>query len=359
MEQLQAQLSELEAKKAHLFEQDSVDQLEVSRLNERIKTLKSQLSSIESEQQVEEKVAEAQAQVSQSLESITFGSQTVSLKELTVNEPARQIVYAWISQHVSEQAAQHAKEAAALKASYEAQLQGEKDTKAELNYQIAQLQQRANDLTNALNQTEAERDNAKAEIADRDSKLKNAAAEIDRLNSQVEDLRTEIAVGARGAVSVVGTNLNADLGELMRQFNDAKPAIYNLHWKDDHRKNRYIANLAETGEEIEFSYLEKGKYREVTAEEAERFRAEHAANQGETSNEPDRTDDIQDTPLDVIDLPQVPSFPGEPEISHAYPANSGDTPVSEVVEEARSIHERLASLEARVNRLENGNSEAA
>lgn len=114
------------------------------------------------------------------------------------------------------------------------------------------------------------------------NQLEEAKAEIARLNSHVDDLRQQLAVGAANAVKVI------DAGEALTAYKDvkkreeeAKPAIYDVEWADD-KRSTYTAKLAATDEVITFNYLEKGKYREVSAEEAPQFRI---------SEEPQRVDE--------------------------------------------------------------------
>jgi len=335
---LKQQLAELEAQKAHLFEQHPPDQEQISKLNEQINELQAQIDFMQSQQQVETAVQTAQEQVTQSFDAITVGEQTLTLGALAANEVARQILYTYFTQYVTSMTEASAKEIAAIKASYESQLKSRNEAEGNLNLQIAQLQQRNNDLTNTLNTTEAE-------LADRESKLKNAADEIDRLNSQVNDLRTEIAVGARSAVSVVDTNLSADLGKMMQDYKNSLPAITNVTPLDN-KKSRYSAILATTGDPIEFGYLELGKYREVSATEAEqeaaRFRDEQAAGQVAASSEPVQADHIPDPTLDVISPPPV-SFP---EVPATQPTLEGQSTNGEVAQE--TVEQRIAALELAV-----------
>ncbi|WP_028547226.1 hypothetical protein [Paenibacillus taiwanensis] len=114
------------------------------------------------------------------------------------------------------------------------------------------------------------------ELEETGNKRDAAAAEIERLKSQIDDLRNEKAVDAKEAVKVIDTNLNTNLSEYMKRWKDNRPAIINKRPLDNLR-SRYGAELVETGEYIEFSFMGEGKYREVTAEEAERFRAEAEA----------------------------------------------------------------------------------
>lgn len=129
----------------------------------------------------------------------------------------------------------------------------------------AKLVTEIRDLRTELQDTETKRDAAVVQ-------LDEYKAEVTRLNSHIDDLRKQIAVGAANAVKVidVGDSLTA-WKEQKKREEDAKPAIYDVEWADN-KRSTYVAKLAATDETITFNYLEKGKYREVSAEEAPQFR---------------------------------------------------------------------------------------
>ncbi|MNH83829.1 hypothetical protein D3C73_362340 [compost metagenome] len=186
----------------------------------------------------------------------------------------------------------------------------------------------------------------KADLADAESKrdaavtrYETAEEEVKRLNSQVDDLRKEIAVGAANAPKVIDVGTAYDNYIKEKQKNEAnKPAIYDVEAMDM-RGSRYKAKLASTDEAIEFSYLEKNKYREVTAQEAESFRREYEAQR-----------DSEDT-----------AQPGNDVEAQVTPTQ-GDQPVNGVDEinvpvevAGKTLEERVAALEAVVfAKTENG-----
>lgn len=138
----------------------------------------------------------------------------------------------------------------------------EADVSGEAN---AKLVTDIRDLRAELEDTQSKRDAAVLQ-------LDEYKAEVTRLNGHVDDLRQQIAVGAANAVKVIDTGdaMNA-YKELKKREEEAKPAIYDVEWVDD-KRSTYTAKLAATDEVITFNYLEKGKYREVSAEEAPQFR---------------------------------------------------------------------------------------
>lgn len=202
--------------------------------------------------------------------------------------------------------------------------------KEDIAISLKKVMQEKYELVSKLEDAEAKRDAAAAE-------LEEAKKEIKRLNAQVDELRKEIAVGAANAPKVI------DIGESMAEWQAAKaaaeaakPAIYDVA-PVDFKQSKFVAKLAETGEEIEFGYLEKNKYREVTAEEAEVFRAEYEAKQTTESATVDNWEGLELTP---------PVFQGE---------DDADAPVSDVVEgdldgevADQTLEERVAELERAV-----------
>lgn len=150
--------------------------------------------------------------------------------------------------------------AAETAAKVAAQAEAEKNGEAN-----AKLVTEIRDVRDELKDVESKRDAAV-------SQLEEAKAEIVRLNSHLDDLRQQIAVGAASAAKVI------DVGDAMTAYKDAKkreeeakPAIYDVEWVDNKRSMKR-AKLAATDEVITFSYFEEGKYREVSAEEAPQFR---------------------------------------------------------------------------------------
>jgi chromosome segregation ATPase len=178
----------------------------------------------------------------------------------------------------------------------------------EYEEQIAKLIAENNEMSDKLAQAKTELSNAKLEIEDittkRDaaaSELATAKTEIERLNDHLQDLRTEIAIGAKAATRVIDTNLATNLAEEMEKFKQSRPAIYDVH-QTDNKGSQFTAKLAETDEPITFTWLEKGKYREVTAQEAEQFR--RAAEESKRANEDlAQPGESVDTAGTVVELP--------------------------------------------------------
>lgn len=104
------------------------------------------------------------------------------------------------------------------------------------------------------------------------TQLEEKNAEIDRLSKENDGLRKQLSVNTVVAPKEIDTGDSyARWKEQKQREEEAKPAIYDVEWADD-KRSTYTAKLAATDEVITFNYLEKGKYREVSAEEAPQFR---------------------------------------------------------------------------------------
>jgi chromosome segregation ATPase len=214
----------------------------------------------------------------------------------------------------------------------------------EYEEQIAKLIAENNEMSDKLAQAKTELSNAKLEIEDitakRDaaaSELTSAKAEIERLNDHVQDLRTEIAIGAKAATRIVNTNLETNLAEEMEKFKQSRPAIYDVQPLDNRGAN-FKARLAETDEEITFNHLEKGKYREVTAEEADQFR--RAAEESKRANE----DLAQPGGVEKADIVELPTqFQTEEDTANGVAEGNMGGQVA-----TKTIEERLTALELKV-----------
>lgn len=211
----------------------------------------------------QENVAEtAQAEVYSKFENITFGggeeAVTFRLRDLCKDEESYQLVSGFIQRYVGDQAETHA----AIVASYMSEIESLEDQLDDLD----RVKSEADRLGALLADMTAKRDAAATELLE-------AKQEIDRLKADNESLRKQLEAKPT-------PQANVDLLELAKkkraEEEAAKQGIYNKRWKDELRKNVYLAELSATGETIEIPYLEIGKYREETAEEAARFRQAEA-----------------------------------------------------------------------------------
>lgn len=203
------------------------------------------------------------------------------------------------------------------------------------------------------------------EISDLNTRLTNASrlldeekAEVERLNSQVDDLRKEIAIGAAAAVKVEEVDVRSAHEKWLEQRQkeeESKPIIYNLRWKDDIRRDTYLAELAATDETIEIPYFTmtgdlknptnmRGRYRVVTSEEAPSFRTAATA-------EEDHASDISVG----SDLITVPAFRSDEDENTAEPGLAAE---ASTVAGSPVTREEFEELKARVAQIESVRSVA-
>ncbi len=235
----------------------------------------------------EQRVEESQAEIFNALDNLRVGD--TSIRELFFNqtaeesEAAYQLVSAVWKQETAEIVAKHLQSYQDL----EQQLSQERREKAELQSRYDQMYEEHAEQRKTLNEVRFELEETSAKRDAAVNQIDELNEEIKRLNGQIDDLRKEIAVGAANAPKVIDVkDAHAQYLEEKRKAEAAKPAIYDVE-PTDHKRSWYRAKLAETDEVIEFGYLEKGKYREVTAAEAEVFRTEYEAKRNQESAEVD------------------------------------------------------------------------
>jgi hypothetical protein len=321
---LEAQVTNFGNELATITASENFNPAQYSAIQQELDTAKSKLEAKRTEMAtIEDAGKEAQAKLTAELDAIDIGGETVNLRALVPDEASYQLLYIWLQQREITKA----QVMAAMKSSYESQIEGLEDGLSE----ISKLRQENYRLSDERADFEAKRDAAAAQIQERDEEIARLKADNDNLRKQLED-------------SAKPKETTEDAKAALERWKNSRPAITNVRWKDDSRKTAYLATLVETGEQIEFGYLEKGKYREVTDEEASRFRAEQAASE----NEPVQTSEtnaIPDSTLgDSIPLePPVIDFPTVP--VQAAP----DT--RELLLSPEEITRRLIALEARVDQI--------
>lgn len=302
----------------------------------KVARLKSDIERLTKQIEEQEQAAEQQAIMSTVDEMVINGTplrEMFDISNAEMAEMAYRIVSTAWKQSLLEEAEKGKKAANELSE----QLKNEKEAKEklqverdELNELTSKLKMDIAMLTQELADAQAKRDSAA-------SQLEEAKAEIARLNGQVDDLRKEIAVGATNAPKVI------DIGESIEAFKAAKaaaeaarPAIYDVQ-PLDFKQSKFSAKRADTGEKIEFSYLEKGKYREVTAEEAEVFRAEYEAKRNQESVSVDTGEGVELSPPPM-------QFQDEDAADRLDNEHAG----VEMARENATVEERLAALEKAV-----------
>lgn len=281
----------------------------------------------ENKQEHEQRVEESQQEIEYIMDTLTAGN--LSMRELTMNEEAYQILRQVVQMTIMDLDQKRLNEIARIN-DQNSVLIAAKDL---LQQQYDKLYENFSDVKAELNTTKAELDDTELKRNAAAGQLEEAKKEITRLNSHIDDLRAEIAVGAKGAVKV--TNQNGSLADLVQQFNATKPAIYDIKPLDN-RQSRFQAKMAETDELIEFGYLEKGKYREVTAEEAEVFRTEYETKRAEESIQVDAGEGLELIPTVF-----------QPEEIAEHGMDKGNSSM-EMAGQAFTLEDRVAELERAV-----------
>ncbi|ODB56951.1 hypothetical protein A7311_01090 [Paenibacillus polymyxa] len=206
-----------------------------------------------------------------------------------------------------------------------------KDQNEELQTRYDNLYDTSLEQRNQINDISQKRDAAVGQ-------LEEATAEIERLKKHNDDLQVQLAVGAKNAPKVIDvTNSLEEYKKAKQKAEEAKPAIYYIQPMDNRGAN-FSAKLAETDEVITFNYLERGKYREVTAEQADQFR--RAAEEQKRANE----DLAQPGGVEEADVVELPTqFQTEEDSTDGVAKGNASEQVA-----GKTIEERLTALEAMV-----------
>lgn len=324
-EMLLAEIAELEAKKGELQGQfaSSTNIAERQSIIDELGLIEKKLTGLRTQQSEVASVGEeAATALFNEFDNITVDDMTFTLRELCLTEGHYQLLSQWLQIREAKKAEEHA----AILTSYKSQIDALTDEVESLEF----YRKRSIELDDKLADMEARRDAAADE-------LQAAKDEAARLTADNESLRKQVEAKNNPGP----TNLNANLAELAKQLQAAKPAITNKRWEDENRKTHYLAELVETGEAIRFGYLEAGKYREVNAEEADRFRSEKLAREAAEA--------AQEMANQALVEPEVPSYKGEDAemAEHILDGKMDAEPVTR-----QEIESRFAALDARISRLE-------
>jgi chromosome segregation ATPase len=250
------------------YEKEPV-QADLTAVQEKLAAKKAQLEQLDNAGVV------AQAEIYSRFESIVFGGDQFSVRQLCVDDISYQIMTAWIQMEFGSQA----EAAAVVAASYQSQVDKLKEDLANSEAAYNELSKTNDDLLAESSKIKDELYELTLERDDLSVKRDAAAAQIEaledekkRLADDNESLRKQLATPARPSQ----TNDSTSAAELVKQYKASRPAIVNKRWKDQNSKTAYLAELVSTGETIEIPWLNIGQYREVTPEEAATFQPEAA-----------------------------------------------------------------------------------
>lgn len=302
----------------------------------------------------EERVTQVVQTFNSALDSMDFGGLT--LRQLCAGEEEYQLVSMGIKQAFEAQADKLSKQITEIEQSYAGQLRASDDRETQLQRQLNELQAK---------HTETEQQLATVTLELRDIENKRNAAvvaeeearrEVARLNSQVDDLRKEIAVGARAAIEVVDTEEEERRKKAAVEEIKKKRTIYGKEWVDPIKRDRFKAYRAATGEPIEFSWMEETKFFVIPEEEVTQFRQQYGTTAADNNSvqvpsvdqEPVQAGSgtVEVPQFPVIEAPQVPSVPVP--VVEGLPGGDVQAEATGPVtrEEFAALANRVAALEA-------------
>jgi archaellum component FlaC len=240
-----------------------------------------------------------------------------------------QLIKIEIKKYIQAQADAFSKQIADLQTEAIAQRRAAEERETELQTQNENLQKQLFQATLNLQDMTNNRDAAAKELSE-------AKQEVERLNNHIDDLRKEIAVGARAAINVIDTEeqerQKKELADKIRK----ERTIYNKEYVDPIKKSRLKAKLAISGEVIEFPWTEENKYFVIDETEVQPFRDEYGAVPAIEAETVAETDEAGVTPEQFqARSPEVPAV-WVPSVE----------PAQQVVR--RTVEERLEALEKAV-----------
>lgn len=330
---VQEQFNEVQARLAELDPNNRDNLAEISNLKVKEAELNIQL---QQEQETASKMQEASRESALAVDNMVIGDNT-SLRDLCIDEASYQFVSIAIKTMMNTQATKYINELSTQKAQYEDQLRAASDREAQLKLQNSNLQK-------ALESVTAERDTLQSQSSqitlERDKAFEvrdNAAKALDEANKKIEELQ------ASGA-TITQVDQSEQLKKAQEDFINSRIKVTNIRWADDIRKTHYAAELADNGETITFGRLEKGKYLEVSKEEAARFRTEQSnqsAVQDSTLGSSQTTDAV------VPQIATVEDFrTAEDTTEKTTDSGNTDATAGSVVQ--ATIEDRVAALEKAV-----------
>lgn len=329
MEQLQAQLADLEAQKAKLFEDGEADQVQISRMNERIKSVQAQISQLTAQQaEIEEKVhAEGVPFAISGVDFTSLDPELIELIDVIVKADRRKTF--------TEQAkldAQREEDFAAYKSQAETRIATLEKDYNELEEEYLQASNEYKDQVAETIRVIAERDEARKNRDNAASQLDEANREIARLNSEVADYQKAKVFGERGSQKIVEINPDeaASINAALEKFKSKTKSALDLALEGNRFRGKVV--------------VQDGKFEEVTSQ---------PAGGSETPQGTFQDAAAADTGIGGISASEStitpPPFPGQGEVQNVDAAVGGESADAEVETITRAEFEEL---KARVANLE-------
>lgn len=307
-------------------------QSEIARLEQKYQELQAQINQAQ--------VDTASDAIAPSTEEIKVGDSTFSIDDLATGPDEAMIIRQFLRQlriTAGEQESAHIATVQTLNA----KIAGLEDKNTDLEDRNGALELRARDA-------ESKRDAAVA-------KAEELQRETDRLNSLVDDLQKEKAIGVRAAIDVIEINTEDDLNAAAERIKArkaeeariakeaaeaAKIRVYDLQ-EGDLKVSFYTAKRADNDESINIPRLELAKYVVLSNEEAARFRQEHQAAEEAIVESVPAAEEASE-PV----VPEVPFRNDEAEDAQHESGLGGNEADASVV--GQTVEQRLAALEEAV-----------
>jgi len=331
---MREQLQEVRERLAQLDPNNRDHLAEIGRLKTQEAELLKQIAVEEAEAELqaqhEERVKESVEHVVDTLDNLEI--EGIPVRSLFIDEARYQLLSIWLKDLLAEQAEGFSKQ-------IQAEQMENKQLRVELDEQlniIGGLKDEITSRDHEIAQLKLERDQAIQYRDNAYAQLEEARQEVERLNDQVDDLRKEIAVGARNAFKVTNLTGTKELADKIKA--SLTPVLDIVHINSNTIRVTHM-----DGSITDENWLNKGKYRVVDDEEAARFRAEQEAKAVEESTAGDPA---------LVEPPtfQIPNDAGG--VSRVQPeADSGDYSTSREDVDAVGIEsheERIRALEIAV-----------
>lgn len=334
------------------------DSHKVANLETKLSELSQQLDTEERASQYEAKIEESHSEIAYFMDTLKIDDYT--MRDLCKNEEAYNLLRAVTQQAMMNDAEKRLNEQKEMDQKY-ANLRAEKELlqqrheaeKEQMQQRYDELYEESTDLRKEIHQLKVDLEDSRSKHKAAVTELEESRKEVARLNGHVDDLRKQLAVGAVGAVKSI--DVDESLKEFKRKLQEEKEnktPIYNVQPLDA-KGAQYSAQLAENDEVITFGWLEKGQYREVTAEEAEQFRRSAEKSNGETVATPGQSVEESLVPVNL----QFQEDETDDAAEHGLDESDTDREVE--AEATGSVEERLKALEQRVSALEGLTKEEA
>lgn len=306
---------------------------------------------LEQEQAAQVRIQDATEKAAYLVDNIDI--EGLTMRDLTVGEKEYQVLRIAVQNQFINQTEEFSQQIAEIQAA-------ENDQQARLKQQLADLQAKFDEDTKQVNADQETIATLRAQLAqeqrekeDYIGKLKNATDEIDRLNSQVDDLRKEIAVGARNAYKVTDVEQTQQLKQLADQIKASRIHVYDVEPDSTINPRNYTATRADNGQPVTYNWTQAKNYIEIKdPNEVEQFRQQFA-NQNVV---PDISlaEPVQDSLVPEVPLPTLPSViapeanvPTEVQLAIPAPTDGGQGEVTR--EEFEALKKRVVELETVCN----------